>query len=261
MLLVIDIGNTNIVLGLFRMGGGRPAKSLTASWRMATDRRNTCDQYGSMISGFLARAGFLPSHIQSVAVASVVPSLDKTFREMSDKYFRTSAFFIRHGVRTGVRVFYDNPADLGADRLVNAAAAFDRVKRSCIVVDFGTATKFDCVGPKGEFLGGVIAPGPLMGAEALAQKTAKLPLAGPLSKPRSAIGRNTLDCLAAGLFYGFVGLTEGLLNRLKKEMRGNPPVLATGGLAGVFAPAVKGVKHVIPDLTLQGIRLLWERNH
>lgn len=261
MLLAIDIGNTQITLGTFRLEQGRPLKGVTASWRMATDPRATADEVGTKILDFFHYAGLESARVRGVAVASVVPPLDAVFREMTKTYFKASALFVGPGVKTGVNVLSENPAEVGADRVVNAAAAFDRVGGACIVVDFGTATTFDCVNRRGDYMGGVIAPGPLMAAQALAEKTAKLPLLGAFRVPKDPIGRTTVDSMLSGLYYGYIGLTEEILRRLKKSMGGNPAVLVTGGHATLLAPALKSVKKVVPDLTLEGIRLVWERNN
>ncbi len=256
MLLAVDIGNTHITIGAFRP----PSRTVAASWRLATRRDSTEDEYGVLLPGLLRAAGLDPAGIRDVIVSSVVPPLDPVFRELARKYFKATALFVGPGMKTGVRVLYDNPAEVGADRIVNAAAAHARVKGACVVVDFGTATTFDCVSARGDYLGGVIAPGPMMAARALAEKTAKLPLLGVFRRPARVIGKNTLDSMSSGLFHGYVGLTEEILRRLKAEMGGKPAVLATGGLAGLLAPSVKDIQKVIPDLTLEGLFLLWTRN-
>lgn len=260
MLLAIDIGNTQITLGVFRTDQGKPLKGVLSSWRMSTLPHATSDEYGTKILDLFHYAGVESSRVQGVAVASVVPALDAVFRETAKRYFNAAALFVGPGVKTGVNVLYENAAEVGADRIVNAAAAFERVKGACIVVDFGTATTFDCVNRRGEYMGGAIAPGPLMAVSALSEKTAKLPQLGAFREPRSAIGRNTVDSMCSGLFYGYVGLTEEVLRRLRREMGGEPKVIATGGLAGLLAPAIKMIKKVEPDLTLEGLRLIWERN-
>lgn len=195
-----------------------------------------------------------------MAVASVVPPLDPVYRDLSEKFNKCPVFFVEAGVKTGVKVLLDNPKEVGADRVVNAAAAFARVKGPLIVADFGTATTFDCVDKNGAYLGGAIAPGPQMAAETLYQRTAKLPLLGAFRQPPRAIGKNTQDSIASGLFHGYVGLTRGLLAKLVKEMRTKPTVLATGGLASLLAPSVPEIQEVIPDLTLEGIWRIWRLN-
>ncbi len=287
MLLAIDIGNTNITLGLFPAKGETP-RSRTAraalsgdsedgarprgsppraalprtlrTWRLATRPRATADDYGPEILALLREAGRSPAALSGVAVASVVPSLDPVFRDISRAALSRPALFVEPGVKTGVRILYDNPAEVGADRVANAAAAFARERRSCVVVDFGTATTFDCVTRRGEYRGGVIAPGPRMAAESLARRTAKLPLLSGFHKPARAIGTNTLDSIASGLYHGYVGLTREILRRLMREMEGTPAVLATGGLAPLIAPEIPGIKEVVPDLTLEGLWLIWRLN-
>jgi type III pantothenate kinase len=260
MLLALDVGNTQVTLGVFPFDQGRPVRSPSQVWRMATRRDSTADEYGTQILDFFHYAGLEASQVQGVALASVVPPLDAVFRDVARAYFKRPALVIGPGVKTGVNILYENPTEVGADRIVNAAAAFERVKGSCIVVDFGTATTFDCVSRKGEYLGGAIAPGPLMAAQSLAEKTAKLPWLGALRPPKNAVGRTTVDSMCSGLFYGYVGLTDELLRRLKKEMGGTPDVLATGGWAALLAPSVKAIKKVVPELTLEGLRIVWERN-
>ena len=295
MLLAIDIGNTNVTLGLFPVIGrpgrraaaarsalrpappaarsalrlappaGRstlrpaPPPAAVKTWRLATRLAATADDYGPQIHALLKGFGG-PRALNGVAVASVVPPLDAAFRELSQTYLGHAAFFVEPGVTTGVRVLYDNPAEVGADRVVNAAAAFARVGGPCVVVDFGTATTFDCVNGRGDYQGGVIAPGPQMAAEALAQRTAKLPLLASFRKPRRAIGGNTLDSIGAGLYYGYIGLTEEILRRLRREMGGQPSVLATGGLAELLSPEIKLINRIVPDLTLEGLHRIWQIN-
>lgn len=260
MLLAIDIGNTNIVLGVFQFSQGRPKKTPAASWRLSTLPRGTADDYAAPLLTLMRNAGLDPSLVRGVCIASVVPSLDFSFQKLSEKYFGLHPLMVGPDTLTGIKILYDNPAEVGADRIVNAVAAYDRVRGSCIVVDFGTATTFDCIGRKGEYLGGAIAPGPFMAAEALTQKTAKLPQMGVFQKPRQAIGRTTINSLRSGLYHGYIGLTEGILQQLIKEMGTRPRVLATGGLAGLLSPAVPLIKEVHPDLTLEGLRLIWT-NH
>jgi type III pantothenate kinase len=258
MLIAIDIGNTNVVAGVFPAEGGRLPSRPRAVWRLSTRPADTADEYGLRLLDLLERERLSASVLTGAAVASVVPSLDPVIREVVKKHLGREAFFIGPATDTGVKVRADFPAEVGADRIANAAAAFHRVKGPCIVADFGTAATFDCVNGRGEYLGGVIAPGPLMAAEALARKTAKLPLVDVFHPPSSPIGRNTVDSISSGLYHGYVGLTREILIQLKKAMKGNPKILATGGLAGLLAPSIKGLE-VLPDLTLDGIRLIWER--
>lgn len=265
VLLAIDIGNTNITLGLFpaepptEVPRGRPCPSALATWRLATRRDAAVDDYGPAVRA-LCRGVAPAGALSGVAVASVVPPLDPVFREISERYLGRPALFVEAGIKTGVRVLVDRPEEVGADRIVNAAAAFARERRSCVVIDFGTATTFDCVTDRGDYRGGVIAPGPHTAAEALARRTAKLPRLEAFRRPARAIGTNTQDSIAAGLYHGYVGLTREILNRVLKEMKGRPAVLATGGLAPLLAPEIRGIKEIVPDLTLEGLWLLWRLN-
>lgn len=267
MLVAIDIGNTNITLGVFPADpaaarpSGRPSPPKAVhTWRLSTRAHLTVDDYGPSLLSLLKSAGLGPGGFAGVAVASVVPALDPVFREVSARYLGREALFVGPDVLTGVRVLVDAPAEVGADRIVNAAAAFDRKRRACIVVDFGTATTFDCVSPRGEYRGGVIAPGPVMAAEALARRTAKLPHLGVFRRPVRALGTNTLDSIASGLYHGYVGLTREILGRLVREMKGRPAVLATGGLAPLIGPEIGDIKEIVPDLTLEGLWLIWRLN-
>lgn len=261
-MLTIDIGNTNITLGAFPSrgpaGGAAPPARVTG--RLSTHRHTTADEYGLALKQFLAHADLPLNRLAGVAVASVVPPLDDVFRELCPRYLGRPALFIGPDTPTGVEIRYDRPAEVGADRIVNAAAAFARYRRACIVIDFGTATTFDCVDQRGAYLGGAIAPGPQMAAESLYQRTAKLPLMGAFRKPHRAIGKNTLDSMASGLYHGYVGLSEGILARLKAEMGGSPLVLATGGLSLLLGKEIGGIKEIVPDLTLEGLWLIWSLN-
>jgi type III pantothenate kinase len=257
--LAVDIGNTHVTVGALAAEGLAPPPPKVV-WRLSTHRHATADELGVTLKSLVTSAGLdLPS-LRAVAVASVVPPLDPVYRDLSEKLINQPAFFVEAGVKTGVKVLLDNPKEVGADRVVNAAAAYARVKGPLIVADFGTATTFDCVDRSGAYLGGAIAPGPQMAAETLYQRTAKLPLLGAFRQPPRAIGKNTQDSISSGLFHGYVGLTRGLLAKLMKEMRGKPKVLATGGLATLLAPSVPEIKEVIPDLTLEGIWRIWRLN-
>lgn len=246
-------------MGALAAIGTVPAPPLSV-WRLSTHRHVTADEVGVTLRALIGSAGLDLSLLRAVAVASVVPPLDPVFRDVAIKSLQCPAFFVDAGVKTGVKVLLDNPKEVGADRVVNAAAAFARVKGPLIVADFGTATTFDCVDRAGAYLGGAIAPGPQMAAETLYQRTAKLPLVGSLRKPSKAIGKNTQDSIASGLFHGYVGLTRGILASLKSEMRGKTRILATGGLASLLAPSLPEIEGVFPDLTLEGIWLIWRLN-
>lgn len=256
----MDIGNTNVTLGALSREAFHGSPRLLATWRLATHRHATADELSLTILGLIASAQIDLHRLAGVAVASVVPPLDSVFRELSERHLKQNPLFVETGIKTGVKILYDSPREVGADRVVNAAAAYARVKDALIVVDFGTATTFDCVDGNGAYLGGAIAPGPQMSAEILYQRTAKLPLLGAIHQPPQAIGKNTQDSIASGLFHGYVGLTQGLLARLANEMGGNPKVLATGGLAALLAPALPEINDVVPDLTLEGLWRIWHLN-
>lgn len=258
-ILAVDIGNTHITLGAFLAENKSFPPVPLVTWRLSTHRHATADEYGLNILGLASHAGLTLEHLAGVVVASVVPPLDNVFRELSQKHLKNSALFVDSGLDLGVKILYDNPHEVGADRVINALAAWTRLGRDCIVVDFGTATTFDCVDGTGAYLGGAIAPGPQTASEALYQKTARLPLLGSFRKPSKAIGKNTQNSIASGLFHGYVGLTRGLIKTLSLEMGGTPHVLATGGLASLLAPSVPEIEAVAPDLTLEGLWLLWHR--
>jgi type III pantothenate kinase len=257
MLLAIDVGNTNIVLGVF--SGTR----LTRSWRLATQRDRTADELGLMISDLLDRAGIAPARIDGVVLASVVPPLTGSMIEMCRRYLHSDPLNLEPGVDTGMPVLYEHPDEVGADRIVNGIAAYARFGRArhvpLIVVDFGTATTFDAITADGEYLGGVICPGIGISADALFQRAARLPRID-VRKPPNVIGRTTVTSMQSGLFFGYVGMVEGLVHRLREELGGQAFCVATGGLADVIAPETHVVDAVDRDLTLQGLRLLWERN-
>lgn len=259
-LLAIDIGNTNVTLGALEAGKNKEKPHLRAHWRLATHRHATADELSVTVLSWIDSARLSLKQLSGVAVASVVPPLDPVFRELSEKFLNQTPLFVGPGVKTGVEILYDFPSEVGADRVVNAAAAYSRVRGPLIVADFGTATTFDCVDARGAYLGGAIAPGPQMASEILYQRTAKLPLLGAFRRPARAIGKNTQDSIASGLFHGYVGLTRGLLSCLSKEMGGAPRVLATGGLATLLAPSLPQIHEVVPHLTLDGLWQIWLLN-
>ena len=257
MLLAIDVGNTNIVLGVF------DGNSLVRSWRLHTVRERTSDELGLLVDALFAHDKIDRSKIQGIILASVVPPLTTTTRAMVERYFGVKALTIEPGLDTGMPILYDNPAEVGADRIVNGVGAFERfgraARRPLVVLDFGTATTLDAITAKGEYLGGAICPGVQISADALFQRAARLPRID-VRKPTQVIGRTTVGAMEAGLFYGYVGMVEGLVRRMSDELGGNALCIATGGLAEVIAPETAVIHHVDPDLTLHGLKIVWERN-
>ncbi len=253
MLLVIDIGNTNICLGIF------DGEKLRATWRLATDVRKTTDEYAVTLFSLLSREQLEASAIRKAAISSVVPPLTGVFEELCRRYFGASPLVVGAGIRTGVRICVDNPREVGADRVVNAAAAHRLYKGPLIVIDLGTATTFDAVSEEGDYLGGAIAPGIGIAADALFQRTAKLPRI-ELVPPKSAIGRNTIHAMQSGVIFGYIGLIEGLVERIRKELDPQAKVIVTGGLADLIAKETPVIDLVDPDLTLKGLRIIYDMN-
>lgn len=253
MLLVIDVGNTNIVFGLY------DGAKLHERFRIQTLKGRTADECGVLLLNLFEHRGIRPK-IDGAIVACVVPDLLASLQDACRRYFSVQALVVGPGFRTGMPILLDNPREVGADRIVNAVAAFDDVRGACIVVDFGTATTFDCVSARGEYLGGVIAPGFVISAEALFTRTSKLPRV-EFERPRRVIGKNTVHCIQSGLFYGYAALVDGVVERIvaEWELPRRPAVLATGGLARTVAESAKSIDRVDDDLTLTGLRLLYER--
>ena len=257
MLLTLDVGNTNTVLGVFT-----PAGELAAHWRVTTQRTQTVDEYGVLFLNLFAMRGLAARDVSAVVISSVVPPLDSTLREVSERYFRAKPLLVEPGVRTGIALRVDNPSEVGADRVVNCVAAFAQFQTACIVVDFGTATTFDVVSAHGEFLGGAIAPGLGISADALFSRAARLGRV-ELKRPSKAIGTNTVTNLQSGMFFGYLGLVDGILERMLAELAADglkPVVVATGGLAALIAPESRFIAEIAPMLTLEGLRLIHERN-
>jgi type III pantothenate kinase len=257
MLLAIDVGNTNIVLGVF------DGERLVESWRLATLRERTSDEIGIWVSQLFEHRAIDASTIKGIVMGSVVPPLTGTFMNMAQRYFGMTPLNVDSGVDTGMPILYKHPSEVGADRLVNGVAAYTFYGRDrhvpLIVVDFGTATTFDAISAQGEYLGGVICPGVQISADALFQRAARLPRVD-VRKPCEVIGTTTVGAIESGLYYGYVGLVDGVVRRMRDVLGGNTVCIATGGLAGIIAPEVRLIEHVDPDLTLQGLRMVWERN-
>ncbi len=253
MLLVVDIGNTNVTLGLFR------GQDLAGSWRLRTEVHRTADEYAVLLKSLLDGGHLSSSDIKEAIIASVVPPLVATFQEALEKHLGVKALVVDVGIRTGVRICTDNPREVGADRICNTVAAYRLYGGPAIVIDFGTATTFDVVSEEGEYLGGAIAPGIEVALEALFKHAAKLPSV-ELTRPKHAIGKNTVASMQSGLIFGYVGLVEGIVRRIKRELGGKARVIATGGLAPVIVRETSVVEITSPDLTLVGLRMIHDLN-
>jgi type III pantothenate kinase len=268
MLLALDVGNTNTVLGLYRISpdpSAPPAapsendRELVAHWRVTTHRTQTSDEYGVLFVNLFQMSGISVDQVHYIIISSVVPPVESTLRQVCEKYFHVQPLFVEPGIKTGMPVLQDNPADLGADRLVNAIAAYERYGGPCIIVDFGTATTFDVVSAKGEYIGGSIAPGLGISADALFSRAARLGRVD-IKRPAKAIGTNTVTHLQSGLYFGYIGLVDGILERTITEIGADARIVATGGLARQISQDSRYIKQIDDMLTLDGLRILFERN-
>jgi len=249
MLLAIDIGNTNIAVGVFEVEG------LRATWRLGTDVHKLADEYAALLFNLSTLKGLSFSDIDQAIISSSVPPLVTTFEELCRNYFEVTPMVVGSGIKTGVRISIDNPREVGPDRVVNVAAAHRLYEGPLIVVDFGTATTFDAISSEGDYLGGAIAPGIAISAEALFERAAKLPRV-ELARPKKAIGRNSVTAMQSGIIFGYVGLIEGIVARMRTELGGEAKVIATGGLADIIAEETSAIDALEPDLTLLGLQLI-----
>lgn len=255
MLLAFDVGNTNIVLGAFK------GKELLRDWRFETDKNKSADEYGMLINQFFQYEGLKLSDVEDVIISSVVPPIMYTLQHTSQKYCNKEAMIIGPGIKTGMNIRYDNPKQVGADRIVNAVAAYEKYGGPLVIVDFGTATTFCAVSDKGEYLGGTIAPGIKISSDALFQKAAKLPRV-ELIKPGKVICKNTVSSMQSGIVYGYIGLVDYIVTRMKAELKNDPniKVIATGGLATLIASESETIECIDKLLTLDGLQIIYERN-
>ncbi|OPY08023.1 MAG: Type III pantothenate kinase [Syntrophus sp. PtaB.Bin001] len=253
MLLVIDVGNTNTVLGVF------DEEELVHDWRIRTVIEHTVDEYGMLIYNLYKSSKISSKAIQSIIISCVVPPMVHILERVCEKYFQVKPLIVGPGIKTGMPIFYDNPREVGADRIVNAVAVYEKYKREAIVVDFGTATTFDYVSPRGEYMGGCIAPGIVISSEALFKRASKLPRV-EYTTPKSIVAKDTVSSMQAGIIYGYAGLVDGIVARMKEEVNSDPLVIATGGLARIVQAEAQSIEIVDEMLTLEGLRLIYQRN-
>lgn len=252
MLLAVDAGNTNMKVGVFR------GAELLGHWRLATDTTRMAEEYSDEITRLFERAKLKVEEVEGIVIASVVPSLNASLKSMSEQLFGLTPLFVDHTTETGLKILYDPPSALGADRIVDAVAAMAKYGAPCIVVDFGTATTFNAINAAGEFIGGAISPGLMTCSEALFARAAKLPRV-EFARPEKVIGSSTVEAMQSGIYHGYVGLVDHVLEVMQAEMDGKPPIIATGGLAPLIAPASQYIDQVDETLTLQGLRLVYKR--
>lgn len=253
MLLAVDIGNTNIAIGVFQ------GQRLVQQWKIRAEKEKTCDEYGITLLNLLSSSGLEGARIESAIISSVVPPLTPIFQELAKNLFKLQAFVVGPGLKTGMPILYENPLEVGADRVVAAVAAFSKYGGPTIVVDFGTATTFDAVSSKGEYLGGAIAPGIQIAAEALYLKTAKLPRI-EIKKPKRAVGRTTVSSMQSGLYFGYIGLISRIIEEMREELGEETKVVSTGGFAAQISHEISSIRFHEPHLVLEGLRIVHERN-
>jgi len=254
VLIVMDVGNTNTVIGVY------DDHQLVSDWRIRTEKETTADEYGILLRNLFQSQNLTLEPGTELVISCVVPPMINTLDKFSRRYLQVKPLMVGPGIKTGMPIYYDNPKEVGADRIVNAVAAYEQVKGPVIVVDFGTATTFDVVSGQGEYLGGVIAPGVMISCEALFQRASKLPRVEIFSKPRSIIAKDTISSMNAGIIYGYAGLVDGIVRRIKETMKEPMKVIATGGLACLIASETQTIDYVNDYLTLEGLRIIYLRN-
>jgi len=254
MLLVIDVGNANIVLGIY------DGKKLVQNWRIRTEKNTTEDEFNVLVKGLFAGSGILPEHIENTIISSVVPPVVSILDSFCRKYLKHAPHWVDARSSSGMPVLYSNPKEVGADRIVNAVAAYEKYKTSLIIIDFGTATTFDAVSEKGEYLGGAISPGIMISSEALFMRASKLPRVEIFTPPEKVIGKDTVSSIQSGIIYGYAGLVDGIVRRMSAEMQTNPRVISTGGLAPLMTDVCESIEAVESNLTLEGLRIIHEKS-